>query len=310
MFTLLAPAKINLHLRVLYKRPDGYHEIESVIQAVSLFDRLTFSPAAKIDVQIKGARIPQKDNLVTKALTLLQEYSGTRKGLRVMIEKKIPGAAGLGGGSSDAASALLGACFAWRLPLSISELSFLGAQIGSDVPFFFTSGQALAKGRGEKLQPLILPTGYELLLACPDFPVPTPWAYGALNLGLTTGKGKDTFSTIRHSEVTGEDLRLSPRVECFSNDLEAPVFGRFPEVQEIKKILRSAGLGPVLMSGSGPAVWAAFPNKGESRGLPEKNIRRRATMAKIRKELGAKVRLWTLHPLAACHGQPVGGQPL
>ncbi len=308
MFTLLAPAKINLYLKVLYKRPDGYHEIESVMQAVSLFDRLTFSTASRISVQTKGAKIRQKENLVTRALTLLQKYTGTSKGLRVVIEKKIPTAAGLGGGSSDAAAALLGACRAWQLPLSISELSALGAQIGSDVPFFFTCGQALAKGRGEKLYPLNLPTGYELLLVCPDFPVSTPWAYAALNFSLTKSRsGNNFFKQQKVHTVIGENLRLSPHACYFSNDLEASVFGRFPEVEKIRQALRSAGFGPVLMSGSGPAVWAVFPNTGKGSLLPRKTERRRSMLQGVKNRLGKKlkVRFFVVQPLAGCRYVPV-----
>ncbi|HEU4437288.1 MAG TPA: 4-(cytidine 5'-diphospho)-2-C-methyl-D-erythritol kinase, partial [candidate division Zixibacteria bacterium] len=228
MFSLLAPAKINLYLKVLYKRPDNYHEIDTVMQAVSLFDRLTFYPHSKIRVQTKGHPIPEKDNLVTKALLLLREYTGIKKGIRVVIDKKIPVAAGLGGGSSDAAAALLGACRLWQLPLSISELSHLGAQIGSDVPFFFTSGQAHARGRGEQLTKITLRTDYWIALACPHLSVSTPWAYQALNLRLTSPKNGHNFLATEIKSSVGEDPRRFPLALPFSNDLEAPVVRRFP----------------------------------------------------------------------------------
>jgi len=307
MFSLLAPAKINLFLKVLYQRPDGYHEIESLMQAVSLFDRLTFSPASKIIVQTRGAKIAQKDNLVTKALLLLQKYAGIKKGLRVVIDKNIPTAAGLGGGSSDAATALLGACRLWQIPLSLSELSYLGAQIGSDVPFFFTSGQALAAGRGEKLAPLSFPTDYFLVLACPKFHISTPWAYQELKLGLTNSKSKANFFRRR----IGENLRRPPHALTFSNDLEAPVIRRFPEVERIKEALLAKGLEPVLMSGSGPAVWAALKTGAEGNKLPTNERRQRKMVEKklVRLRRIFEAEFFIVRPIRTCLNIPVGGQP-
>ncbi len=311
MFSLLAPAKINLYLKVLYKRPDGYHEIDTVMQAVSLFDRLTFYPDSKIRVSTRYVQIPQRDNLVTKALLLLQEYTGLKKGIRVVIEKKIPVAAGLGGGSSDAAAALLGACRLWQLPLGLSELSCLGAQVGSDVPFFFTSGQARARGRGEKLAKLPLPTDYSLALACPPFAVTTPWAYRALNLSLTSVDKGGNFLATKIKRTVGEDPRRFPRALPFSNDLEAPVMRRFPEVEEIKKAFLAAGFGPVLMSGSGPAVWAAFPDRPGVKNPPGQIKRKCAMLIKSMGRSGSSplANLFFVRPLAACVNVLAGGRP-
>ncbi|MCI0331517.1 MAG: 4-(cytidine 5'-diphospho)-2-C-methyl-D-erythritol kinase [candidate division Zixibacteria bacterium] len=311
MFSLLAPAKINLYLKVLYKRSDGYHKIDTVMQAVTLFDRLNFSPGFKIQVVTKGHHIPEEDNLVTKALRLLLEYTGLKKGIRVVIEKKIPVAAGLGGGSSDAAAALLGACRLWQIPLSVSELSYLGSQIGSDVPFFFTSGQARARGRGEKLTELSLPTDYLIALVSPPFAVATPWAYQALNLRLTSDTNGGNFLPTGKEKVIGEDLRSSPRALPFSNDLEAPVFRRFPEIERVKKTFDSAGFEPVLMSGSGPTVWAAFPEKSERQTGAGQMEKQRARIRKtlIRSGLTPPPRFFIVRPLAACAKVSVGGRP-
>ncbi len=311
MFSLLAPAKINLYLKVLYKRPDGFHEIDTVMQVVSLSDRLTFHPNPRIRVLTKGHPIPQEDNLVTKALRLLQQYTGVKKGIRVVIDKKIPVAAGLGGGSSDAATALLGACRLWQVPLSKSELAFLGSQIGSDVPFFFTSGQARAGGRGEKLLEISLPTDYSILLVCSDFPVSTPWAYKALNLSLTTGKNGANFLPTEKKRAIGEDPRSSPRALPFSNDLEAPVIRRFPEIVRVKKVFASAGFGPVLMSGSGPTVWAALPKKSE-RQIGSGTMNEQRVMIQkllVRSGIIPTPRFFIVRPLVACANVPVGGQP-
>lgn len=311
MFTLLAPAKINLYLKVLYQRPDGYHEIETLMQAVSLYDRLNFYPDSKIKVETRGAKIAQKDNLVTQALELLQDYSGVKKGVRIVIQKRIPVAAGLGGGSSDAAAALLGACRLWQIPVTAGELSYLGAQIGSDVPFFFTSGQALATGRGDKLVPVSMPTDYLVALACPNFQVLTPWAYHRLKLDLTTSPRRGNFFPIEERKVIGEDLRRTPFACNFSNDLEAPVIRRFPEVERIKEAFLSESFGPVLMSGSGPAVWAAFPTSPEGKNLPAKKERRNAMVAKklVRLRQVLKVRFFVVRPATTCFNFPVGGQP-
>lgn len=311
MFSLLAPAKINLYLKVLYKRPDSFHEIDTVMQAVSLFDRLTFYPNARLRVETKNAAIPQNKNLVTKALNLLQAYTGAKKGIHVVIEKKIPVAAGLGGGSSDAAAALLGACRLWHLPLSISELSYLGSQVGSDVPFFLTSGQARARGRGEKLLEISLPTDYWVVLACPMVAVSTPWAYGALNLLLTRERKRATFLMSNDKRVIGEDPRRSPRASPFSNDLEAPVFRRFPEVEELKNAFTSAGWEPALMSGSGPSVWAIWPEASERPGVTKGMKNRRARIRKLLLKAGVSPapRVFIVRPLASCRTVARGGQP-
>lgn len=311
MFSLLAPAKINLYLKVLYKRPDGYHEIDTVMQAVSLFDRLTFFPDSKLRVLTKGHPIPEEDNLVTNALRLLQTYTSTKKGIRVVIDKKIPVAAGLGGGSSDAATALLGACRFWQIPLSIGEISYLGAQVGSDVPFFFTSGQARAQGRGEMLSELSLPTDYSILLVCPHVSVLTPWAYQALNLSLTSVKNGTNFLPTEKKRVIGEDPRRSPRARPFSNDLEAPVFRRFPEVEQLKKAVASAGFEPVLMSGSGPSVWAAVPKKSERQAVSEKTRGHRALIRNLLNKTGITPtpRFFIVRPLATCTTVSIGGRP-
>ncbi|HXF47812.1 MAG TPA: 4-(cytidine 5'-diphospho)-2-C-methyl-D-erythritol kinase [Verrucomicrobiae bacterium] len=311
MFSLLAPAKINLYLKVLYKRSDGYHEIDTVLQAVSLFDRLTFHPGSKIHVLTKGHPIQEEDNLVTKALRLLQAYTGTKKGIRVVIDKKIPVAAGLGGGSSDAATALLGACRLWQIPVSKSELAFLGSKIGSDVPFFFTSGQAQAQGRGEMLYELSLPTNYSILLVCPHVSVSTPWAYQALNLSLTSVKNRGNFLPTEKKRVIGEDPRRSPRACLFSNDLEAPVFRRFPEVEQLKKAVASAGFEPVLMSGSGPSVWAAVPKKSERRAVSEKTRGHGALIQNLLNKTGITPtpRFFIVRPLATCATVSIGGRP-
>jgi len=312
MFSLLAPAKINLYLKVLYKRPDGYHEIDTVMQAVSLFDRLNFYPDSKIRVLTKGHRIPEEDNLVTKALRLLQEYTGLKKGIRVAIEKQIPVAAGLGGGSSDAAAALQGACRLWQIPLSTSELAYLGSQVGSDVPFFSTSGQARAQGRGETLAELSLPTDYSIALICPNFAVSTPWAYQALNLSLISESKGDNFLPTEKKRVIGEDPRSSPRALPFSNDLEAPVIRRFPEIERVKKAFTSAGFTPVLMSGSGPTVWAALPKESEGQNPSGQMSEERAMIRKLLIQTGITPipRLFIVRPLATCKIASIGGRPV
>src|SRR4030042_3844503 len=167
MISLQAYAKINLTLEVLSKRPDGYHEIASVLQAISLADTLTFEPAETLDLNCNVPELQTGDNLVLKAARLLKEISGYKKGARINLTKRIPLAAGLGSGSTDAAATLLGLNKLWGLNLAHNKLLELAAKLGSDVPFFLYGGTALAQGRGEKLTALPAATELWMILLKP-----------------------------------------------------------------------------------------------------------------------------------------------
>ncbi|GAI27125.1 unnamed protein product, partial [marine sediment metagenome] len=166
MLTGLAPAKINLVLEVLGKRDDGYHEIRSLVQTISLYDVLSFELAEGISLDCTEPSLQSPDNLAIQAARLLREVSGSEKGVKIGLEKRIPWGAGLGGGSSDAAAVLLALNKLWGLDLTTSGLVGLGAKLGSDVPFFIYKGTALVEGRGERVTPLSasLPGWFVLLL--------------------------------------------------------------------------------------------------------------------------------------------------
>ena len=184
MLTSLAPAKINLVLEVMGKRDDGYHEIRSLVQAISLYDVLSFEGAERISLACTEASLQSSDNLVIQAAELLKEISGCDRGVRIGLEKRIPWGVGLGGGSSDAAAALLALNKLWELDLASSDLVGLASILGSDVPFFIHGGAALVEGRGEKVTPLVasLPSWFVLLLPpLPKMPHKTRELYSRLD---------------------------------------------------------------------------------------------------------------------------------
>jgi 4-diphosphocytidyl-2-C-methyl-D-erythritol kinase len=179
---LSAPAKVNLSFEIKGRRADGFHEIETLMAPVSLADRLTIERAGD-DGQIRftcdDPSLPAgDDNLVVRAAKLFRERTGISTGIRIALEKNIPHGAGLGGGSSDAATTLLGLNELFGAGLAQSELTDIAAQLGSDVPFFIARSAAICRGRGELVTPISLDANLNLLLLKPEFRVPTPWAYG------------------------------------------------------------------------------------------------------------------------------------
>jgi 4-diphosphocytidyl-2-C-methyl-D-erythritol kinase len=179
MLTLRAPAKINWFLHVLGKREDGYHDIRSLMQRVTLSDTLSFEESGSLEI-ITEAPISPEENLVLKAARLLQEQTKTQGGARMTLRKEIPLGAGLGGGSSDAAATLKGLAELWDVSPSRQALRELAASLGSDVPFFLEGPAAMVEGRGEKVTPVALTRSWPLLLVKPPLPVSAGWAYGNL----------------------------------------------------------------------------------------------------------------------------------
>ena len=246
---LYAPAKINLSLEIKRRRDDGFHEIETLMAPISLADRLTIERADKhegIDFSCDDAALPAgEDNLVVRAAKLFQKSTKTSGGIKISLEKKIPHGAGLGGGSSDAATTLLGLNKLFETRLAQKNLIELAAQLGSDVPFFIAQSAAVCRGRGEIVSPLELPVALRLLLVKPDFGVPTPSAYG---------RWKDS------RELSGLDY--TPQEFCgahFTNDLERPVFEKFVLLAYLKTWLRQQPeIGTALLSGSGSTVFAVL----------------------------------------------------
>ncbi|MBW1679409.1 MAG: 4-(cytidine 5'-diphospho)-2-C-methyl-D-erythritol kinase [Deltaproteobacteria bacterium] len=247
---LLAPAKINIRLEVLDKRQDGYHEIRSIMCHVGLYDVVTLSPSNKgINLTSNSIHIPVgTNNLAYKSASLLMRKAKISGGVNIHLEKHIPIAAGLGGGSSDAAAVMKGVNDLYELKYSPSELMKLGSEIGADVPFFFFQSPARATGIGEKLSPLNLSPPFWTLLVTPPIPVSTAWAYG--QFGLEPGDG---FINIPEKI----DLLLAGK-QILYNALEDIVIRRFPEIDEIKKVLIKLGAWGSRMSGSGPTVFGIF----------------------------------------------------
>ena len=259
--TVQAPAKVNLTLEVLGKREDGYHEIASVMQAISLFDTLTFRPSGEIKVLAEIEDLEKQDNLVYRAAILLKETSGVSAGAEIRLDKQIPLAAGLGGGSSDAAATLLGLDRLWGLELGERELKELAARLGSDVPFFVTGGTALVEGRGERVSNVKTPPTLWLVLAFPDHRLENKTAIA--------------YKTLSHTDHTDgcKTASLVERIEAGSEinyDSFFNVFGRvaaqiFPGIDGSRSILQEASCRPVHLSGAGPTLYCSVdgPDEGE-----------------------------------------------
>ncbi|MEK4027401.1 MULTISPECIES: 4-(cytidine 5'-diphospho)-2-C-methyl-D-erythritol kinase [Bacillaceae] len=247
-----APAKINLTLDVLHKRADGYHEVEMIMTTVDLADRIELEPLAKDEIKIISHNrfVPDdKRNLAYQAAMLLKERYGIRSGVAIGIEKVIPVAAGLAGGSSDAAATLKGLNKLWDLGLSLDELATLGAEIGSDVSFCVYGGTALAKGRGEKIQHLPAPPNCWVVLAKPTIGVSTAEVYKNLKIdGLRHPNTQAMMSAIETKDYHKMCAHLG-------NVLESVTLKLYPEVAQIKEQMERFGADAVLMSGSGPTVF-------------------------------------------------------
>lgn len=258
MLYVKAPAKINLTLDVLYKRPDNYHEVEMIMTTVDLADRIGLETSKDGLIKIISADrfVPDDDrNFAYQAAKLLKDTYGIKEGVSITIEKEIPIAAGLAGGSSDAAATLRGLNELWELNLSMDELAEHGAKIGSDVSFCVYGGTALATGRGEKIQELPAPPTSWVVLAKPKIGVSTADVYGGLKIdGL---QHPDTKQMIQAIETDDYELLC----QSVGNVLETVTFKLHPEVITIKEQMQRFGADAVLMSGSGPTVFGLVDNE-------------------------------------------------
>ena len=276
--TIETPAKVNLTLEVLGKREDGYHEIASVMQAISLFDTLTFVLSDEIKVLAEIEDLGTQDNLVYRAALLLRETSGVSAGAEVHLDKQIPLAAGLGGGSSDAAATLLGLDRLWGLELGEGELKDLAARLGSDVPFFVTGGTALVEGRGERVSNVKRPPTLWLVLAFPDHRLEnkTATAYKALSHTDYTD-GLKTASLVKRIEAGSEIGH-----DSFFNVFDSVAAQVFPGIDGSWSILQEASDRPVHLSGAGPTLFCRVDGHDEgqrvvtecaARGLDSRLVR-------------------------------------
>jgi len=253
-------AKINWTLDVLFQREDGYHELRTIYQTVSLHDHLRLSETSEaIKIHCDDSRVPcDATNLAYKAAVALREATDTSKGARIEIEKRIPVAAGLGGGSSNAAATLLALVRLWQIEIDEVELIRIAASLGSDVPFFLIGGTAIGVGRGEEVYPIDEAHCENLLLVNPGFAVSTREAYEKLSR-LTRS---EAASIIPFSLMAAKGIRELPLVA--RNDLEEPVLAAYPEIAEVKLRLLSLGARHALMSGSGATVFGVFDNSQQA----------------------------------------------
>ena len=258
--TVRAFAKINLSLHITAVRADGFHDVQTLLQAIDVFDRVKCETRkGPFEIRCDMPGVPtDRSNLVWKAAQLLWESAGRigeARGTRVTLQKKIPMMAGLGGGSSDAAAALLGLRRLWKLRLSDRQLYAIASRLGADVPYFLLGGTALGLGRGDQLYPLENLPRYRVVLAIPPFGVATPDAYRWFDETGITDRGPGPSDT---------GFRIFPNV-TLSNDLEAPVAARHPIIAELKKRLADAGALMAAMSGSGSTVFGVFSSASAAR---------------------------------------------
>ncbi len=262
-------AKINLGIEVLGTRPDGYHDILTLFQSIDLADILDLAELPGGELALSGDD-PEVawdgSNLVHRAAALLKAETGCPKGARLAVAKSIPAGKGLGGGSSNAAAALVGLNLLWGLGLGRDDLARLGARLGADVPYFLEGGLCLGEGRGDKLTPLPdLPPAF-VLLAFPPFAVATAGIYAAWRPSLTSG---DKPSKIRRF-LENRDLG------SLENRLEETIFRFHPQLEEYQRFFRSRGAAASLVSGTGSAVFGLFAEKApalEARRLLRERVR-------------------------------------
>jgi 4-diphosphocytidyl-2-C-methyl-D-erythritol kinase len=268
-----SPCKVNLLLNILGRRPDGFHELETVMHPVNLFDEIRFERGGDgIQLTCDEPALPvDSQNLIYRAAAAFLKLHNPRSGVRIHLQKKIPLAAGLGGGSGNAATTLLALNELFDRPLSTAKLDELAASLGSDVPFFLQNRPALATGRGEKIQPLEnFPAlrGRAFLLIHPGFGISTPWAYQNLARFPKALKGRPGRARELISKLQSHDR---PAVaDGFYNSLEAPALEKYPVLALFQEFLRANGALAALMSGSGSTTFAIAENAGAAESLMEK----------------------------------------
>ncbi len=261
---LTAPAKINWTLEVLGPRPDGFHNVKTILQTIDLFDRLELETATELILEATGEGLPPpQENLAMRAARLLQERTGYSGGARMRLTKTIPAAAGLGGGSSDAAAALRGLDRLWGLALPHERLAEMAAEVGSDVPFFLRGGTALAEARGERVTPLPDAPRTAILVVVPPISIPqksqrmysllVPKDYG-------DGAPSDRFA---NALTQGRPLKESDLYDVFAS----LAFQAFPELQTCRQALIQAGASRVHLAGSGPALFVLLRDEEQRERL-------------------------------------------
>lgn len=275
-----AYAKLNLSLEVLGRREDGYHEIVSLVQTISLYDLVECAPARGIDVQTEPRLVEPAENLVTRAAELLAAVAGRSVGADILIRKRIPLAAGLGGGSSDAATALRLLDRFWATDLPPDELARLAGRLGSDVPLFLVGGTVLIRGRGEQVESLAVPAPFWLALACPSSPQPDKTR--ALYSALGPEDWSDGRRTLEHAERLASGA--SPIDAPFPNAFDRVATDVYPDFADLRRRLTAAAGRPLQLTGAGPSLFALF----ETRSAAAAAVRRMAQLG-VRCHLARRV---------------------
>jgi len=262
--TVFSPAKVNVYLRILGRRADGYHDLETVMLPLSFGDELTLEAApAVISLTCDNPTLPVDDmNLVVRAAKRFAEATGIKAGVKMSLKKRTPLAAGLGGGSSNAAVVLEGLNQLWEANAPRETLDKLAAGMGSDINFFLAGGAALCRGRGERVEPVPCRLSAKILLINPGFGISTKWAYenwAKMAAGLTA-KAPDASVLLR--ALAGDDLEGVSR--ALFNSLEAASVRKFPVLELLKDTMRAHGAAGALMSGSGATVFGLFADAGKA----------------------------------------------
>ena len=263
--TVQAAAKVNLYLDILGRRSDGYHEIESIIQSVKLYDKIILRPRRRgIKIACTHPQVPlDEGNICYRAVEILSTVLGMKQGLEIEIQKNIPVGSGLGGASADAAAALIGTRKLFKMDIPLSDLSKLALELGSDVPFCLTGGTALVRGRGEKIMPLPLLKDGWFILVDPGMSISTSWVYSTLKGELTT---KRLNTKLIKELMKKEGIRGVSKFPLY-NKLEEVVIERFPILRDIKAKLIEAGAIGALMTGSGSTIFAVAEDEERAKSI-------------------------------------------
>ena len=278
-------AKVNLYLRVLGRREDGFHDIFTVFQTVSLCDQLKFELTGdQIVLECDDPDVPTDgSNLIVRAAEILRAEFGVEEGARIQLEKSIPMGGGLGGGSSNAAASLIGLARIWEIDADKDDLIRIGSGLGSDVPFFFEGGTAVGSGRGTEIEPIADFEAECLLIVTPDVHVSTSTAYSGLMAQNLTFEDSNRILRVCRTEAESTDFLYT----AARNDFEKSVFAEFPEIGRVKRKLIELGATQAMMSGSGASVFAIF----------DKEETRQAAMKALGKEVN-----WRKFAVAAVSG--------
>lgn len=262
-----APAKLNIHLSITGRRPDGYHELLSIMVPVSLVDRIEVAagPEKRIRLSYSGKAVPEDEtNLVWKAARTFMFRAGIRQGASIHLHKEIPVAAGMGGGSSDAAAVLMALNEIWPGRLEAADIFGAAVELGADVPFFLSAVPSLARGIGEDLESLDYWPDLWYVIIRPALEVSTAWVYEQVEMGLTRPEKGYIFNILNQNSFSVSDL--------LENDLEHVTEPRFPVVTRIKRAMLEAGAEGSLMTGSGPTVFGVFRSRSKAEAAAQKLI--------------------------------------